>query len=448
MMRVFSLPVAATMLACLSGGSSYALPAQVERVALGSQNLIQLESRPTRVALGDPSIVDLKLLSGNQLRLVGLKAGTTNVTVWTRTRTLPSEHAYTVVVGPEVAVINSELAADSELNSAKAVSTPRVVTLQGEVPGLDARARAETIARNQAGKDVGDALAVADRRMVAIEVRFAAVSTNTMKALGLNFQKLGGGMQFATGVPGSVSSFQLAPELNVQSSLPLSQAFSLLMNWPGSDFSTAISALSSVNLAQLLAEPTLMVRSGEQADFLAGGEIPIPVTQSGQTTGAISIEYRKFGVQLHVRATVLSEDRIVLKVNPEVSELDYENALTLQGFNVPAIRVRSTDTNIELGNGQSFVLAGLMFSSRSNIEEKVPGLGSLPIVGDFFKRSQNSAEQQELIIVATPRLVSPMAAASVPKLPGEGLAYAPGLDNTLLNTNQLDDFVAQYGLSP
>jgi pilus assembly protein CpaC len=172
------------------------------------------------------------------------------------------------------------------------------------------------------------------------------------------------------------------------------------------------------------------------------------VTQSGEANGAITIEYRKFGVQLHVHATVLSPNRIVLRVNPEVSELDFQNALTLQGFNVPAMRVRSTDTSIELGDGQSFVLAGLMYSSHSNIEEKVPGLGSLPVIGDFFKRSQNSAEQQELIIVATPRLVSPMEARDVPKLPGEGLSYSPSLSDTLLNTKQLDHYAGEYGLAP
>jgi pilus assembly protein CpaC len=446
MMRCRIPLLAAAILAPLLIGTTKAQSVDVEHVALGSQHLIQLDARPTRVAVGDPAIVNLKLLSGNQMRLVGLKAGTTNISVWTKAT--PGEHAYSIVVGPDAAVLNKQLAADPTLKSATAVSTPHTVTLEGEVPDLDARARAESIIGSQNSKDASDQLAVSDRRMVAIEVRFAAVSTNTMKALGINFQKLGSGMQFASGVPGSISSAVLSPDLSVQSSLPLSQAFNLLLHWPGSDFSTAISALSSVNLAQLLAEPTLMVRSGDQADFLAGGEIPIPVMQSGQSNGAISIEYRKFGVQLHVRATVLSEDRIVLRVNPEVSELDYQNALTLQGFNVPAIRVRSTNTNIELGNGQSFVLAGLMFSSRSNIEEKVPGIGDLPVIGDFFKRSQNSAEQQELVIIATPRLVSPMAAASVPKLPGEGMAYAPNTAETLLNTNQLEDFVAQYGLAP
>jgi len=445
MKREFLMLIAA-ILTPLAISVSMADPVHVEHVGLGSQYFIKLASRPTRVALGDPAIVDLKLLAGNQVRLVGLKPGTTNVTVWTKTA--PNEQSYSIVVGPDVAALNDALASDPALQSASAVPNPHLVTLDGQVPSLEARAHAESILEAHGQTAAGDQLAVADRRMVAIEVRFAAVSTSTMKALGLNFQKLGSGMQFASGVPGSIGSFQLTPDLTVQSSLPLSQAFNLLMNWPGSDFATAISALSSVNLAQLLAEPTLMVRSGDQADFLAGGEIPIPIMQSGQASGAISIEYRKFGVQLHVRATVLSENRIVLKVNPEVSELDYQNALTLQGFNVPAIRVRSTDTNIELGNGQSFVIAGLMYSSRSNIEEKVPGIGGLPVIGDFFKRSQNAAEQQELIIVATPRLVSPMAAASVPKLPGEGTAYAPGTGDLLLNATQLDDFVAQYGLAP
>jgi pilus assembly protein CpaC len=270
-----------------------------------------------------------------------------------------------------------------------------------------------------------------------------------MKSLGLNLQKLGGGFQFATGAPGSVNSFQFSSTgLAVNTSLPLSQAFNLLLDWPGANFSSMLSALGSVNLAQVLAEPTLLVRSGDEANFLAGGEIPIPVSQSGQANGAIAIQYRKFGVQLHVHATVLSDNRIVIRVNPEVSELDYQNALTLQGFNVPAIRARSTDTTIELGDGQSFVLAGLMYSDSSNSEEKVPGLGNLPIIGDFFKRSQHSAEQQELIIVATPHLVSPMASGALPKLPGEGVSYGPSTAQMLLNTKQLDKFTAQYGLAP
>ena len=418
----------------------------LERVALGGQNLIQLAEPATRIALGDPSVVDVKLVSNRQLRLVGLKEGNTDLTIWSKAN--PDGQAFSVVVGPNIAALRGKLAAAPALQNVTAVSTPQGVSLEGVVANLEARQQAVGLAQSEVGKNVTDQLSVADRRMVAVDVRFAAVSTSTLKALGINFQKLGGGFQFASGVTNSISQASSSSAgLTVTSSLPLSQAFNLLLAWPGSDVMGAISALGSVNLAQLLAEPTLMVRSGDEANFLAGGEIPIPVPQGGNSNGSIAIEYRKFGVQLHVHATVMKNDRIVIRINPEVSELDYQNALTLQGFNVPAIRSRSTNTTIELGDGQSFVLAGLMYSASSNIEEKVPGLGSLPIIGDFFKRSQRSSEQQELIIIATPHLVSPMAPGRVPKLPGEGLSYQPSLADTLLNVNQLDGFADQYGLA-
>jgi pilus assembly protein CpaC len=424
-----------------------AIPPAAERVALGGQYLIPLSAEPTRVAVGDAAIVDVKLL-GSQVRLVGLKKGTTDLVVWTKNE--PAGRTYHIAVGPDVKPLQSRLAAVPPLQGVTAISSPDGVTLEGSVASLEADQQARSLAAGETGAKVDDRLAVAGQRMVAVEIRFAAVSTNTLKALGLNFRKLGGGFQFASGVPGSIGGFTATPgtDLQVSGGLPISQAFNLLLAGPGSDYMGAISALGSVSLARVLAEPTLLVRSGDDAHFLAGGEIPIPVTQSGQTNGAISIQYHKFGVQLQVHATVLSNDRIVLRVSPEVSELDYRNALTMQGFNIPAIDVRSTDTTIELGDSQSFVLAGLMYSTSSNQEDKVPGLGDLPIIGDFFKSAQHSTEQQELIIVATPRLVSAMPAGAVPKLPGEGYSYKPKTSDMVLNTRQLDNFVDQYGVAP
>jgi pilus assembly protein CpaC len=338
---------------------------------------------------------------------------------------------------------------DPALDGVNAVSSSQGVALEGDVRDLASRQRAADIAAEQSGAKVTDNVAVTGRRMVAVEVRFAAISTSTLKALGLNFQKLGQGFEFASSVPGSLNGFSFDRQagLKLNGGLPIVQAFNLLLAGPNAGTMGALSILGSVNLAHVLAEPTLMVRSGDDAHFLAGGEIPIPVAQSGQNSGTISIQYRKFGVQLGVHATVLSDDRIVLAVSPEVSELDYQNALTLNGFNVPAINVRSTDTTIELGDGQSFVLAGLMYSSAGNVEEKVPGLGDLPIIGDFFKHSQHAGTEQELVIVATPHLVSPLAPGAMPPLPGEGVTYAPSSAEMLLNSKQLDAFTAQYGLA-
>jgi len=415
-------------------------------VALGGQEILSLSAPAIRIAVGDPSVADIKIMGSSQLRVLGLKAGSTELTAWTRTE--PQGRTYHLVVGPNIVTLKADLAEIPTLRTITATAHPAMVTLRGRAPSLEAQQTALALAKT-ATPTVNNQVEVGDQRMVAVEVRFAAISTSTLRALGLNFQKLGGGFQFATGVPSSIGSVSFSPAdgLNLTSSLPLSQAFNLLLASPGSSFMSAISALNSAHLAQILAEPTLMVRSGEDANFLAGGEIPIPVPQTGLNTGSITIQYRKFGVQLHVHATVLSGDRIVLRVNPEVSELDYQNALTMQGFNIPAITARSTDTTIEIGDGQSFVLAGLMYSNAQNIEEKVPGIGNLPIIGNFFKRTQNSSEQQELVIIATPRLVSPMTARAVPKLPGETIAYAPTLGQTLANSSQLDDFAIQYGLA-
>lgn len=415
-------------------------------VPLGGQRIVKLGQPVDRIAIADPATIDVKVISSRELRVLGQQEGTTDLTVWFSGN--GASQSYYVVVGADLTGLQSELARDPALAGVAAVETGKGVVLKGQVYSLEDQQRAKSIAESYLGKKVSDMMTVADRRMVAVEVRFAAVSTSTLKALGLNFQSLDNNFQFAALGPSSGTSFDYTPGVGFDpnTDLPIGQAFNLLMAWPGSNVLGVISALSSANLAQLLAEPTLLVRSGEDADFLAGGEIPIPVPQSGTANGTVTIEYKKFGVQLGVEATVLDGDRIVLKVSPEVSELDFTNALVVQGFRIPALRTRSTRTTIELGDGQSFVLAGLMYSTSGNVEDRVPGIGELPVIGTFFKRTQNSRERQELIIVATPRLVSPMEAGQVPKLPGEGQVYDPDLGQNLLNVNTLDKHIVKHGL--
>ncbi|MDZ4380989.1 MAG: type II and III secretion system protein family protein [Parvibaculum sp.] len=426
-------------------------------IAVGGQRILKLDRTVDRIAIADPGTIDVKVVSSRELRVLGQKEGTTDLTIWFA-GTGPSL-SYHIVVGADLSGLQAELGGDPALSGVKAVETGRGVVLKGQVYSLEDRQKAQSLARSYLGKDAGDMMTVADRRMVAVEVRFAAVSTSTLKALGLNFQSLDNNIQLAAIGPSSNTGFGYTPG-NTQTTnpggaytgfdpntdLPIGQAFNLLMAWPGSNILGVISALSNANLAQLLAEPTLLVRSGEDAEFLAGGEIPVPVPQAGTANGTVTIEYKKFGVQLDVAATVLDNDRIVLKVSPEVSELDFVNAVIVQGFRIPALRTRSTRTTIELGDGQSFVLAGLMYSTSGNVEDRVPGIGELPIIGSFFKRTQNSRERQELIIVATPRLVAPMEAGEVPALPGEGQVYDPDFGDILLNVDSVGDHVVKHGL--
>jgi pilus assembly protein CpaC len=430
-----------------------ALPLSVARaqdltVPVGGQQLVDIGGQIARVSVGDPTIVDVKLVSDRQLRVMGAKTGTTDLLVWLKGRKAPD--AFHLAVGPDVANLKSIFAADPEFSNLTINDSGKTVVLGGHVPSAAAHDRALKLAHAEMGKDVTDLTSITQTQMVAVEVRFAAVSATAMKALGINLQRLGnGGFQFSSNAPNTVRDFSfLDGALSVTGSLPLSQAFNLLMAWPGADFMSVVSALNSANLAQVLAKPTLLVRSGESASFLAGGQIPVPVPQAGSVANAITIDYHKFGVQLKLKATVLDDKRIVINVNPEVSELDPTNAVQIQGYTVPGIKTRSTDTTIELGDGQSFVLAGLMFSSDSSMESKVPGIGDLPVIGTFFKQSQNSRERQELIIIATPHLVSPMKPGTMPALPGQDISYNPGLVDTLLNVKQLDREMVEYGLMP
>ena len=261
---------------------------------------------------------------------------------------------------------------------------------------------------------------VAGEQVVAVDVQFAAISTSTLKALGFNFAKLSGDLQGAIVSPSTLTSASFSPGgSSIDASVSIQNAFNLFLSSPNRGINAVLSALSSNGLSELLAQPTLLVRSGEQASFLAGGEIPVPVPQASAGSGsAISIQYKEFGVRLAVTPFVLSKDNIVLKIAPEVSELDYANGVQLQGYVIPGLRRRSAETTVELGSGQSFVIAGLSYSSQSVTRDKTPLLGDIPVLGAFFRRQQSQKERQELVIVATPRLVGPVQAASMPTLPG------------------------------
>ncbi len=180
------------------------------------------------------------------------------------------------------------------------------------------------------------------------------------------------------------------------------------------DIGVAIRALKGTGHFQTLAEPNLIAYNGQEASFLAGGEVPIPVAQG--TTGSVSIEYREFGIKLKFKPTIAG-DVIRLKVEPEVSSLDFSNGLTLSGFRVPALIVRRAATDVELRDGQSFAIAGLLDNSSQDDESAVPWLSSIPIIGTFFKSKAERSARTELMVLVTPRLVKPLDPDEVPPLP-------------------------------
>ena len=369
-----------------------------------------------RVEVDREDVIAVAAPGSRTLRITGTGVGEAMISVYGSDGILMAQRLQRVIARPAVA--QAQLAADPRFRAVSATRTGEGVTLSGSTSDLRSHAEAARIANDGEGLVQNNAV-IGGEQVVAVDVQFAAVSATTLKELGFNFSKLSGDIQGAVVSPGSLGDASFSGSgLSVDMTAPIQNAFKLFLAGPNRGIGAVLSALSSNGLSELLAQPTLLVRSGEQASFLAGGEIPIPVPQTASGgSSTISIQYKEFGVRLAVTPYVLSKDNIVLKIAPEVSELDYSSGVQLQGYTVPGLRRRSAETTVELGSGQSFVIAGLSYSNNAITKDKVPLLGDIPVLGAFFKRQQAQKERQELIIVATPRLVGPMKAGTLPPLP-------------------------------
>ncbi len=349
-----------------------------------------------RIEVSAENVIDVTAPTARSLRITGIGAGETTLSVYS---------------------------ADGRiLRQALIAVSPRVSSSSGGVAGV-----------MRPGEKV-----------VAVDVQFAAVNSSTLKALGFNFSKLSGDIQGAVVSPSSLTDYAFGGGgLALKTSAPLSSAFNLFLSARNRGIGAVLSALSSNGLSQLLAQPTLLVRSGDSAEFNAGGRFPIPVPQSsGFGSSTITIQYEKFGINLKVTPYVLGNDHIVMRIRPEVSELDYGSGVQLQGYTVPGIRERFADTTVELGSGQSFVIAGLNYMNSQVTKDKVPFLGDIPVLGAFFKRQQNQKERQELIIVATPRLVEP---GEKPPL-SDPAALDPSVAQMISGKDGVEKAVADFGV--
>jgi pilus assembly protein CpaC len=414
--------------------------AQPVELAVGEQRLITQGRAVRRVAIGDPAVADVLVVKGERsggVLLVGKGAGTTRVMLWERGSDTPRTLTVNVVTPAARALLGSDTGTVSVLggdaviagSAASMEAHQRAVDVAGSALGYAANGAPGGSGANGAngGKagDKGsagggiliDTSTVATRPVVQVDVRVVEFSRSVLKEIGFNFFKQNNGFSFGSFAPSALTSASLTPSgTQVQATPPISSAFNLVFGSVTHNLFANLSVMESNNLARVLAEPTLVALSGQSASFLAGGEIPVPVPEALGTT---SIEYKPYGVGLTLTPTVLSAQRIALKVAPEASELDFVHAVTINGISVPAITTRRADTTVELGDGESFVIGGLIDRETSSNIDKVPVLGDLPIIGAFFKQLSYQQNDKELVIVVTPHLVSPLAKdAPLPDTPG------------------------------
>ena len=435
-------------------------PSQDITLSIGSGQLVSLPGSMADVFVSNDAVADVQVKSQRQLYVFGKGGGLTTV--------YASNAKGDVVWSANVRVGSNLDSVDSMLRMAMpdaqiGVSTMGTNTflLTGIVKAPEDAAEAERLVQAYVGKEANviSRVRTATPLQVNLQVRFAEVSRSLVKQLNSNLSTIDGtggfkfglgqgrtpGSQFYTGnlsplgvgydvtrnvfnpVTGAVTAIPGTNVSRVEGLTTLAGAGKLF----GLNILGALDAGENVGLVTTLAQPNLTALSGETADFLAGGEFPIPISQG---LGATSVEFKKYGVSLSYTPTVLSNGRISLRVRPEVSELTTQGSVVLNGYNVPGITVRRTETTVELGSGQSFMIAGLLSNNSQNTIQKLPGAGDLPILGSLFRSTSYRRGETELVIVVTPYLVNPMDANQV-VLPTDGFSAPNDLQRILGNVD-------------
>jgi pilus assembly protein CpaC len=376
-----------------------------------------------RVSIGAPEIADVNPIGPNNILVTAKKPGTTQLIVWDDG---DRSQVVDVAVSIDLAALQDQFKQQFPGSKIDVSMANGQVVLRGQAPSLLVAEQAAQIAAPYAPK-VLNFIEISGGQQVMLQVRFAEVSRSANDQLGFNFGSTDGKSFFGNNI-GQVSPLGTqavgsngAVALSIPSPNPAVTLFGTGAVG-NSAFAYYIAALRENNLLRVLAEPNLTAISGQQASFLAGGSFPVPVTQgggSGSGGTAITVEYRSFGVKLNFTPVVLGDGKIRLKVAPEVSDLDFTTAVRFNGFVIPGLTERKLETTIELREGQTFALAGLLNNSVSSTKDVTPVLGDLPVLGALFRSVRYQRKETELVVICTPRLVEAMNPAQVPLLPGE-----------------------------
>jgi len=398
---------------------------------VGGQHVYVHVKPVKRVAVGSADIVGINMLTSRNIMLTGKHAGVTEILIW------ESEKAAAPAKQIKVTVSVSTALEKQRLQFSKAITlhpAGNQVAISGEPESLTEHALARQ-AIDQENKNPLDATLSSFENQVQIDIKVVEVSRQNMMRAGFFLGKNSRNTTLAIGSPGNLSGVQSGNGGFILDSasgfLPNLNAFNFVAGNASRGLLGTLSILEANGYAYTLAEPSLTAFSGQSATFLAGGEFPVPIRAGTGGDSTVTISYKEYGVRLMLTPTVINANRIYLKVSPEVSELDFANAVQSGGVTVPGLRVRRTDTSVSLGNGESFVISGLVSRNTMQNVDKFPGLGSLPIIGAFFRSNRFDLEDKELLMIVTPHLVRPIAKdAAMPPMPGGNLReYNPNFSD-------------------
>jgi pilus assembly protein CpaC len=404
-----------------SGGAQTITQPAYDRILLtaGRSTILATDFNITRIAVTNPAVADAVVVEPREILIDGKAAGTVSLIVWGS----GARKQYDIVVDPGVASLEQQFQALFPGEDISVKITDEAMIISGNVSNNNVMLRVGEIAAASASKlKIINLLQLpggTESQQVMLQVRFAEVNRRALTEAGI-------GLWLTRGSVLARSTTQQFPAPDFEDDELVFSDFLNIFFWHRNEgIGGVLRALKSKGFFQSLAEPNLIAYNGQEASFLAGGEFPIPVVQSA--TGSVTVQFKEFGIRLKFRP-VIAGDVIRLHVAPEVSTLDFANGVSLGGFRIPALTTRRAETEVELRDGQSFAIAGLLNNVSQQDSAAIPILSQLPIIGYLFKSRADRAERTELMVLVTPRLVRALDPDEVPALPTRPRPFLPPME--------------------
>ncbi|MBL8228610.1 MAG: pilus assembly protein N-terminal domain-containing protein [Bryobacterales bacterium] len=394
------------------------------RVSVGKSVVIDYPEDIARISTSSPDVVDAVPATTREILLHGKSLGSATVIVWSKSG---QRNFYNVNVEPNIEPLRKLLKDTFPSEEIQIQAARESLSLTGRVASQAVADRALALATPYAKSVVNNISLITPPvdKQIVLRVKFAELNRNAASSLGVNLLSTGAlntigrtttqqfqaptGNTIRSSIPGKSEGF--ASEFNI------TDALNVFMFRPDLNLGAFIKALQSNGLLQILAEPNLVTTNGKDASFHVGGEFPVPVLQGGANAGAVTIQFREFGIRLNFNPQITPNRTIKMHVRPEVSTIDVANAVTFNGFTIPALATRKIETDIELGEGQSFVIGGLLDDRVNETFNKIPGLANIPILGTLFKSREERKTKTELVVMVTPEITMPLNATDPKPLP-------------------------------
>src|SRR6266478_2373012 len=425
---------------------------QALHILVGKSVVVNVQTPITRVLSSNPAVIETLATSPTEVVVEGRAAGTSSLILWDQTG---RSQMLDVIVDLDVTGLRTAIEHAYPNQQIQVQADGGRLVLSGSVPDAKAAEDLNKMATVYSTQVVSSLqVAPLHERQILLEVKFAEVDRSKLQQFGFNLLNTGAGntvgtvgtQQFGTpSIGGALKGTIGAPTTGTTSSFQFSDLLNIFLFRPDINLGATIKDLQQKSVLEILAEPNLMALNGQKATFLAGGEFPFPIVQPGAGFTAVTISFKPFGVKLDFTGTITNDNVIRLHVAPEVSTLDFSNGLTISGFSIPAISTRRAETEVELKDGQSFGIAGLMDHRAQAQFAKVPGIADVPVLGQLFRSRSINRSNTELLVLVTPHIVDPVhvqTAAPVEPKPVIPYIENPKFDDKLPGAEKKPDIQA------